>query len=74
MTGSRSASPAALDPVNTRLIKDVLRELVAAGRTVIMSTHQPSYRVAQFAVALPTLDNIFVRVAAGEKPTQEVNP
>lgn len=31
---------AALDPVNTRLIKDVLRELAAQGKTVIMSTHQ----------------------------------
>ncbi|NCC30852.1 MAG: ATP-binding cassette domain-containing protein [Chloroflexia bacterium] len=31
---------AALDPVNTRLIKEVLRELAAQGRTVIMSTHQ----------------------------------
>jgi len=31
---------AALDPVNTRLIKDVLYELAAQGKTVIMSTHQ----------------------------------
>lgn len=31
---------AALDPVNTRLIKDVLHELAARGSTVIMSTHQ----------------------------------
>lgn len=31
---------AALDPVNTLLIKDVLREMAAQGKTVIMSTHQ----------------------------------
>jgi ABC-2 type transport system ATP-binding protein len=31
---------AALDPVNTRLIKTVLVELAAQGKTVIMSTHQ----------------------------------
>jgi ABC-2 type transport system ATP-binding protein len=29
-----------LDPVSTRLVKDILQEQVAAGRTVIMSTHQ----------------------------------
>lgn len=29
-----------LDPVNTRLAKSVLRELSAAGKTLIMSTHQ----------------------------------
>ena len=29
-----------LDPVNTRLVKDVLQEQCQAGRTVIMSTHQ----------------------------------
>lgn len=146
---------AALDPVNTRLIKDVLRELATQGRTVIMSTHQmhlveelaehmvmidrgevvlagtvhavrrqfaanavllaghgqlgplpgviahepqdengtlllhldaatspqqvfaalarqPDYSVEHFAVALPTLDDIFVRVVAGEHPAQEV--
>ena len=31
---------AGLDPVNTRLIKDVILEQVRAGRAVIMSTHQ----------------------------------
>jgi len=31
---------AGLDPVNTRLIKDIIQEQVAAGRSVIMSTHQ----------------------------------
>jgi ABC-2 type transport system ATP-binding protein len=31
---------AALDPVNTRVIKDVLREIAAQGKTVVMSTHQ----------------------------------
>lgn len=30
----------ALDPVNTRLIKDILRELAAQGKTIIMSEHQ----------------------------------
>jgi ABC-2 type transport system ATP-binding protein len=29
-----------LDPVNTRLVKDILAELTAAGCTLIMSTHQ----------------------------------
>ncbi|MBE0409430.1 MAG: ATP-binding cassette domain-containing protein [Anaerolineales bacterium] len=29
-----------LDPVNTRLVKDILQEQSNAGRTVIMSTHQ----------------------------------
>jgi ABC-2 type transport system ATP-binding protein len=29
-----------LDPVNTRLVKDVIEEQRAAGRTIIMSTHQ----------------------------------
>lgn len=31
---------AALDPVNTRLIKDLIFELRAAGRSILMSTHQ----------------------------------
>jgi ABC-2 type transport system ATP-binding protein len=30
----------ALDPVNTRLVKQVLAEQQAAGKTIIMSTHQ----------------------------------
>lgn len=30
----------ALDPVNTRLVKDILKEQQAAGRTIIMCTHQ----------------------------------
>lgn len=30
----------ALDPVNTRLVKQVLKELQQAGKTIIMSTHQ----------------------------------
>ena len=29
-----------LDPVNTQMVKDLLRELHAAGATIIMSTHQ----------------------------------
>jgi ABC-2 type transport system ATP-binding protein len=29
-----------LDPVNTRLIEDIIREQQAAGKTIIMSTHQ----------------------------------
>jgi len=29
-----------LDPVNTRLVKDIIREQSEAGKTVIMSTHQ----------------------------------
>jgi len=31
---------AALDPVNTRLVKQILAEQQAAGKTIIMSTHQ----------------------------------
>ncbi len=31
---------AGLDPVNTRLVKTIIKEQAAAGRTVIMSTHQ----------------------------------
>jgi ABC-2 type transport system ATP-binding protein len=142
---------AALDPVNTRLIKDVLRELAVEGKTVIMSTHQmhlieeladrmaminrgelvlygkvgevrrqfaanavlveghgqlgalpgvaavehhngsltlkladnatpqsilraladqPDYQVERFEIALPSLDEIFVRVASGDKVTR----
>ncbi|HHX07972.1 MAG TPA: ATP-binding cassette domain-containing protein [Chloroflexi bacterium] len=30
----------ALDPVNTQLVKDLLRELRSAGKTIVMSTHQ----------------------------------
>jgi len=29
-----------LDPVNTQMVKDILRDLARAGRTIIMSTHQ----------------------------------
>ena len=29
-----------LDPVNTRLVEDIIREQQAAGKTLIMSTHQ----------------------------------
>ncbi len=31
---------AGLDPVNTRLVEEIIREQQAAGRTIIMSTHQ----------------------------------
>ncbi len=31
---------AGLDPVNTRLVEDIIREQQAAGKTIIMSTHQ----------------------------------
>ncbi|NLD74678.1 MAG: ATP-binding cassette domain-containing protein [Chloroflexi bacterium] len=31
---------AGLDPVNTRLVKDIIQEQADAGRTIIMSTHQ----------------------------------
>lgn len=31
---------AGLDPLNTRLVEDIIREQQAAGRTLIMSTHQ----------------------------------
>ncbi len=35
-----------LDPVNTRLIEEIIRELQAAGKTILMSTHQ-MYQVEQ---------------------------
>lgn len=32
-----------LDPVNSQILKDVIRELIAAGKIVIFSSHQMSY-------------------------------
>lgn len=32
-----------LDPVNSQILKDVIRELIAAGKLVIFSSHQMSY-------------------------------
>ena len=31
---------AALDPINTQLVKDLMRELRQQGATILMSTHQ----------------------------------
>ncbi|MEI7768928.1 MAG: ATP-binding cassette domain-containing protein [Chloroflexales bacterium] len=47
---------AALDPVNTRLIKDVLHEFAARGKTVIMSTHQ-MHLVEELAERLVMIDH-----------------
>jgi|APCry1669189070_1035195.scaffolds.fasta_scaffold00036_10 ABC-2 type transport system ATP-binding protein len=47
---------AALDPVNTRLIKDVLRAFAARGKTVVMSTHQ-MHLVEELAERLVMIDH-----------------
>lgn len=46
---------AGLDPVNTRLIKDVILEQVRAGRAVIMSTHQ-MYQVESLCHRIVLID------------------
>ena len=45
-----------LDPVNTRLVKDILQEQSQAGRTVIMSTHQ-MYQVEALCNRIVLIDN-----------------
>jgi ABC-2 type transport system ATP-binding protein len=45
-----------LDPVNTRLIKDIIKEQVSAGRTVIMSTHQ-MYQVEALCDSIILIDH-----------------
>lgn len=47
---------AGLDPVNTRLIKDVIQEQVRAGRAVIMSTHQ-MYQVEALCDRIVLIDH-----------------
>jgi ABC-2 type transport system ATP-binding protein len=47
---------AGLDPVNTRLIKDIIMEQVRAGRTVIMSTHQ-MYQVEALCHRIVLIDH-----------------
>jgi ABC-2 type transport system ATP-binding protein len=47
---------AALDPVNTRLIKETLRELAALGKTIIMSTHQ-MHLVEELAERMAMISN-----------------
>lgn len=47
---------AGLDPVNTRLIKDVIKEQAGAGRTVIMSTHQ-MYQVEALCDRIVLIDH-----------------
>lgn len=58
---------AGLDPVNTRLITDVLEEQVSAGRTLIMSTHQ-MYQVEALCDRIVLIDHgrsvLYGRVAA----------
>jgi ABC-2 type transport system ATP-binding protein len=44
-----------LDPVNTRLVKDIIGEQRAAGRTVIMSTHQ-MYQVEALCSRIALID------------------
>jgi ABC-2 type transport system ATP-binding protein len=45
-----------LDPVNTRLIKEIIQEQVKAGRTVIMSTHQ-MYQVEALCNRIVLIDH-----------------
>jgi ABC-2 type transport system ATP-binding protein len=45
-----------LDPVNTRLVKDILQEQSLAGRTVIMSTHQ-MYQVEALCSRIVLINN-----------------
>ncbi len=45
-----------LDPVSTRLIKDIIKEQAAAGRTVIMSTHQ-MYQVEALCDRIVLIDH-----------------
>ncbi|OQA44114.1 MAG: Daunorubicin/doxorubicin resistance ATP-binding protein DrrA [Chloroflexi bacterium ADurb.Bin325] len=45
-----------LDPVNTRLVKDVIEEQRAAGRTIIMSTHQ-MYQVEALCNRIVLIDH-----------------
>ena len=47
---------AGLDPVNTRLIKDIITEQAAAGRTVVMSTHQ-MYQVEALCHRIVLIDH-----------------
>jgi ABC-2 type transport system ATP-binding protein len=46
---------AGLDPVNTRLVKDIIGEQRAAGRTIIMSTHQ-MYQVEALCSRIALID------------------
>ena len=45
-----------LDPVNTRLVKEIIEEQSAAGRTVIMSTHQ-MYQVEALCSRIVLIDH-----------------
>ncbi len=46
----------ALDPVNTRLIKDIIEEQCRAGKTIIMSTHQ-MYQVEALCSRIVLIDH-----------------
>lgn len=45
-----------LDPVNTRLVKDIMQEQRQAGKTIIMSTHQ-MYQVEALCNRIVLIDN-----------------
>jgi ABC-2 type transport system ATP-binding protein len=45
-----------LDPVNARMIEDIIKEQVAAGRTVVMSTHQ-MYQVEALCDRIVLIDH-----------------
>lgn len=46
----------ALDPVNTQIVKDILRELRSQGRTVVMCTHQ-MHQVEELADRIVLIDH-----------------
>ncbi len=45
-----------LDPVNSQILKDVIRELIAGGKIVIFSSHQMSY-VEEFCEDIAIINN-----------------
>jgi ABC-2 type transport system ATP-binding protein len=55
---------AALDPVNTQLVKDLMRELREAGNTIIMSTHQ-MHQVEELCDRILLIDDGYVMLYGG---------
>ena len=61
---------AALDPVNTKLVKDLLKDLRNQNRTIIMSTHQMN-QVEQLCDRLVLIDHGTVLLEGALKEVQE---
>ncbi len=61
---------AALDPVNTQLVKDLLKDLRNQNRTIIMSTHQMN-QVEQLCDRLVLIDHGTVLLEGALKEVQE---